>query len=192
MSFSIPEAITSWSEKLAYCVAAQEKLRLDHNTHGASFRDGEVTEADWEAYKSQVFQPLSVEIGLLMCGLENAPIEDLPTVDLAWLTETELVLPDGLSWPEQFGLCKSLLRQDLTDEQKGLIGLHSSIQNIPQEALDAISLFTQSLTDVQSFLVLKDGSRHPITMEVDSVQYSDGRVDKILRVPTINTGVATN
>lgn len=192
MSFSIPEAIVSWSEKLAYCVAAQEKLRLDHNVHGKSFRDGEVTEAAWEQYKADVFQPLSIEIGMALCALEQAPVEDLPTVDLAWLTETELVLPDGLTWPEQYGLCKALSRQDLTDEQRGVIGLHSSMQSIPQEALDAISLFTQSLTNVKSFLVLKDGSRHPVTMEVDSVQYSDGRVDKVLRVPTINTGVATN
>ena len=192
MSFSIPEAITSWSEKLAYCVAAQEKLRLDHNVHGASFRDGEVTEAAWEQYKDEVFQPLSIEIGAAMCGLDQAPVEDLPTVDLAWLTETELILPDGLTWPEQYGLCKALCRQEITEEQKGLVWSHSCMQSIPQEALDAITLFTQSLTDVKSFLVLKDGSRHPVTMEVDAVQYSDGRVDKILRVPTINTGVATN
>jgi hypothetical protein len=191
MSFSIPEAVVSWSEKLAYCVAAQEKLRLDHNVHGKSFRDGEVTEAAWEQYKGEVFQPLSIEIGLMLNLIESAT-EDLPTVDLAWLTETELVLPEGLTWPEQLGLCKALSRQDLTDEQRGVIGLHSSMQSIPQEALDAISLFTQSLTNVKSFLILKDGSRHPVTMEVDSVQYSDGRVDKVLRVPTINTGVATN
>ena len=191
MSFSIPEAITSWSEKLAYCVAAQEKLRLDHNVHGASFREGLVDQAAWDAYQQDVFQPLSIEIGLMLNSIENAPVEDLPSVDLAWFTETGLVLPEG-TWPEQYGYCKALLRQELTDEQRVLVGNQASIQSIPQDALDAITLFTQSLTDVQSFLVLKDGSRIPVTMEVDSIQYSDGRVDKILRVPTINTGVATN
>ena len=191
MSFSIPESITSWSEKLAYCVAAQEKLRLDHNVHGAAFVEGQVDQAAWDTYQSEVFQPLSIEIGLMLCELENVPVEYLPSVDLAWFTEAGLVLPEG-DWPEQYGLCRALLKQELTDEQRGLVSGHACLSGIPQDALDAISLFTQSLTDVKSFLILKDGSRVPVTMAVDSIQYSNGRVDKILRVPTINTGVATN
>jgi hypothetical protein len=186
MSFAIPEGITSWSEKLAYCVAAQEKLRLDHNSHGAEFLSQAITEADWESYKSQVFEPLSVEIGLILNSLEHP--EEYPTVDLAWFTEDGLELPVS-DWPEQYGLCVALLKQELTEEQAVLVREKMAI---PQDALDAITLFTQSLSNVQSFLILKDGSKHPITMEVDSIQYSDGRVDKILRVPTINTGVATN
>jgi hypothetical protein len=191
MSFSIPAGITNWSEKLAYCVTAQEKLRLDHNQHGEKYRNGEITPTEWETYKTTVFEPLSVEIGVAQCQLIDAK-QDYPTVDLAWITAEGVILPTNLTWAEELGYCYALLGQDITLEQRSIVGSHPSMVSIPQDALDAVTLFTTQALSQQAFLVLKDGSRVPITMEVESTNYSDGRVDKKIIVPTLNTGVATN
>lgn len=190
MSFSIPESIVDWAEKLAYCTAAKEKLRLDHNVHGASFLAQTITEAEWKAYQSDVFFPLTVAIDSMINTLQDAT-EGLPTVDLAWFTEAGLVLPEG-TWSEQYGLCRALLKQDLTEEQMAAVCSQECFRVIPQEALDAITLSTQQLTQQKAFLVLKDGTKQPLTMEVESTSYSNGRVDRKIIVPAINTGTGTN
>jgi hypothetical protein len=171
MSFSIPEAITDWDEKLAYCIAANEKLRLDHNAHGAEYREGTITEAEWEAYKAQVFEPLFFEIARETLTLrDNPPEANVSVTTLDGFSETGYEFEEGLSWVEQVGVTYAMLgRDDLTDEQKAWV--QAALPAIPQEALDAITLSTQQLSQQQAFLVLKDGTKQPLTMEVESTSY---------------------
>lgn len=192
MSFSIPEGIIDWAEKLAFCIAANEKLRLDHNVHGASFLAQTITEAEWEAYKSQVFQPLFLEIAQQTLALRDFPPEaNVSATTLDGFSETAYAFPEGLSWVEQVGVVYAMLgRSDLTQDQK--IWVQAALPEVPQEALDAITLSTQQLTQQEAFLVLKDGSKQPLTMEVESTSYSNGRVDRKIIVPAINTGTGTN
>jgi hypothetical protein len=133
-------AVENWNEKLAFWIAANEKLRLDHNTHGAAFVDQTITEAEWDAYKTQVFEPLFREIASQTLVLRNDP----PEANLDGLTETWYVLPEGLSWVEQVGVVYALLGlSDLTREQK--VWVATSLPAVPQDALDAITLDSISL-----------------------------------------------
>jgi len=48
----IPASRTRWADRLAFALAAREKLRRAHNAMGARFRAGEITRAEWDAYIS--------------------------------------------------------------------------------------------------------------------------------------------
>lgn len=36
---------------------AKELLRREHNVKGQQFRDGDITQAEWDSYKADVFKP---------------------------------------------------------------------------------------------------------------------------------------
>jgi hypothetical protein len=38
------------ADKLEFCYIAQEKLRAEHNQIGTDFREGKITQEDWDLY----------------------------------------------------------------------------------------------------------------------------------------------
>ena len=192
MSFTIPAGITDWAEKVAYCLAATEKLRLDHNEHGTRFRNGEIDQAAWDQYRNEVFDPLSYEIARALIAMRDYPPQEaVAATSKDVITETGVVFPEGSSWVQQVGIVYALLgRSDLTEQER--MAVQSALYPVPQEALDAVSLFTRSLTKQGAFLILKDGRKVPLDMTIETISWSDGRVDRKIVVPTINNGVATN
>ena len=50
-----PVSITDYIEKMEFILIAQEKLRVEHNDMGKKFRDGDITEQEWEDYRVNVF-----------------------------------------------------------------------------------------------------------------------------------------
>lgn len=69
----IPPAKVSLADRLAYCEQVREKLRREHNAQGALFRDGKLTEAEWEAYKRDVFGPKNTATSNAILAIRQEP-----------------------------------------------------------------------------------------------------------------------
>ena len=76
MAFVIPETCTDWSSKLAYVTAAQEKLRLDFNSHGAAFNDKSLSQDDWDTYNIW-FEEIGTDVNLALNALRQNPPDAL-------------------------------------------------------------------------------------------------------------------
>lgn len=50
-------------EKAEFSIAAQEKLRLEHNEMGKKFREGKITEEEWNRYLDEDFEMLNKYLG---------------------------------------------------------------------------------------------------------------------------------
>lgn len=50
------------TDRTAFFYRAQEKLRLEHNRMGKEFREGKITQEEWDAYRRNEFEPTSDEI----------------------------------------------------------------------------------------------------------------------------------
>jgi len=53
----IPSELTTFDERLSYAECVREKLRREHNAMGAKFRDGKLSQAEWDQYRNEVFAP---------------------------------------------------------------------------------------------------------------------------------------
>lgn len=62
MAITFPPDCTTAGDRTEYLYRLQEKLRLEHNANGQAVRDGEITEADWQAYLADTFAPRSERI----------------------------------------------------------------------------------------------------------------------------------
>ena len=83
LALMIPPEKVSWREKLAFAHAARETLRQEHNAKGAACRAGTLTDADWETYLSEEFDPRSAAISEAIHDLKFDPPEaDLNEVNL--------------------------------------------------------------------------------------------------------------
>lgn len=51
-----PITATTNIEKMEFCYLAQEKLRLEHNAKGKDFRDGKITQEQWDDYVNNEFR----------------------------------------------------------------------------------------------------------------------------------------
>lgn len=58
--------------KYAYTYVLQELLRLKHNEQGARFRLGELTEAEWQDFQQNWFNPRNNTITTDLLELRNA------------------------------------------------------------------------------------------------------------------------
>ena len=56
---NVPVAVTNTALKYAYTYVVQELLRLRHNEEGAKFRDGDITEAEWQDFLRNWYEPRS-------------------------------------------------------------------------------------------------------------------------------------
>ena len=54
-----PASMVNDVERYAYLYRLQELLRLEHNEKGKAFRENKLTEADWNSYKNDNFEPKS-------------------------------------------------------------------------------------------------------------------------------------
>ena len=54
---NVPDDIKNTALKYAYTYIVQELLRLRHNEEGAKFRDGDITEAEWQTFLTDWFSP---------------------------------------------------------------------------------------------------------------------------------------
>ena len=83
LTLTIPVGKTSWAAQVAYCLAAREVLRREHNTQGALFRDGKLSQEDWDTYVAEVFRPKNAMISERLNQLKQEPASgDLAEVDL--------------------------------------------------------------------------------------------------------------
>ncbi len=57
-----PSALMTTEQKLDFCILAQEKLRLEHNSMGAQFKAGKITQQQWDDYRNNTFEPMNVLI----------------------------------------------------------------------------------------------------------------------------------
>jgi hypothetical protein len=62
MALKYPTDCTTSIDKIEFCYIAQETLRLDHNIKGKDFRDGKLTETEWNTYREGIFRPKSMLI----------------------------------------------------------------------------------------------------------------------------------
>ena len=46
-----PSQANTFTKKMVFILIAKNKLRLEHNTYGDSYRLGDITEQEWDAYK---------------------------------------------------------------------------------------------------------------------------------------------
>jgi len=60
LTLVLPPAADNNFKKYYACYRIQEKLRLVYNTWGTKFRNGEITEADWNNFKENWFEPRSL------------------------------------------------------------------------------------------------------------------------------------
>ena len=49
-------------DRTAFFYRAQEKLREEHNRMGKKFREGKITQEEWQRYLAEEFEPTSDEI----------------------------------------------------------------------------------------------------------------------------------
>lgn len=68
----LPPTAVNPPDKLEYAYSAQEKLRLVHNQKGKDFKDKKITQAEWELWKSEYFDPRSILISSLICAQKEA------------------------------------------------------------------------------------------------------------------------
>ena len=54
---NVPTAVKNTALRYAYTYAVQEALRLRHNEEGQKFRDGEITGVEWQAFKTDWWEP---------------------------------------------------------------------------------------------------------------------------------------
>lgn len=57
MKIKFPVKCITEASRLSFCNRADEMLRLEHDTKGAEYRNGDITQEEWEAYKRDVFMP---------------------------------------------------------------------------------------------------------------------------------------
>ena len=72
----IPSDLTDL-DKIEYLYAAQEKLRREHNLKGEDYREGRITEAEWNDYLENDFKGKSRYIGHQVSVLVQKEIKDL-------------------------------------------------------------------------------------------------------------------
>jgi len=53
----VPTKVKNTALKYAYTYIVQELLRLRHNEEGAKFRNGDITEAEWQTFLTDWFSP---------------------------------------------------------------------------------------------------------------------------------------
>ena len=75
-----PDKITL-DAKLEYCELVREKLRREHNAMGALFTDGKITEAEWEAYKRDVFSPKNTATSEAILAVRQVPKDAARALD---------------------------------------------------------------------------------------------------------------
>lgn len=54
-----PAAVDNNFKKYYVCYRLQQKLQDVHNTWGAKYRNGEITEAEWNQFKDEWYNPRS-------------------------------------------------------------------------------------------------------------------------------------
>jgi hypothetical protein len=59
------------SDKLELLTRAEEKLRLEHNIKGKDFREGKMTQEEWDNYRNNIFKPRSKKLGYLRSGAQE-------------------------------------------------------------------------------------------------------------------------
>jgi len=57
-----PMEVKTPAEKTNVLYRLQELLQLEHNERGADYKAGNITKAQWEGYKTMVFNPESAAI----------------------------------------------------------------------------------------------------------------------------------
>lgn len=80
------EAVTA-KDKIEFCYQAQEALRLEHNEKGRQFREGEITEAEWLAYKEEYRAKRDAVIEEMLAQKEAMKASTRFTVDLQNIAE---------------------------------------------------------------------------------------------------------
>ncbi len=86
LKLATPTTRTSWAERLAFAVAAREKLRQEHNEMGRRFREKLIDRAAWEAYR-ETFEKKNLAISETLNELrfptEGKPDTGVPADQLA-------------------------------------------------------------------------------------------------------------
>ena len=192
MTYIIPDTKTTWASQLAYTIAAQEKLRLDHNEHGTRFRNKEITQTEWDNYKKNCFQPLSLEIGKKQSDLrQHIPDDVIAQNPLSNIAEDgAITFPNGDSWESKMGSLVALLSQldhDANRDQMSKIMNQTAFHNIPEDAINEVNLNIQTTQIINGSINYPNGQKVPVKLKVEETIHSSGRVDKIIHVPTLNT-----
>ena len=65
-------SITKYGDKLEFVYNAKEKLRLLHNAKGQEYKDGKLTEKEWNIWLNDYFMPRSQAIEKQSCELRTA------------------------------------------------------------------------------------------------------------------------
>ena len=59
LTFVYPAQADNPFKKYYFCYRIQQKLQNVHNTYGEKFRNGEITEAEWDQFRNEWFNPRS-------------------------------------------------------------------------------------------------------------------------------------
>ena len=88
---NVPTAVKNTALRYAYTYAVQEALRLKHNEEGKRFRDGLITQTEWDDFRRNWYEPRSNTVIADLLELrqickdyvirfkENIDLEDIPT-----------------------------------------------------------------------------------------------------------------
>jgi hypothetical protein len=66
-----PKEAVTLNDKVEFCYQAQEALRLEHNSKGADFRTGVISETTWKDYTDNEFKSKSQMISKSLCTLKD-------------------------------------------------------------------------------------------------------------------------
>ena len=66
-----PFLVYSAEKRAAFAQRAQEELRLVHNVKGKEFRDGVITEAEWNIWKEGWFKPRQRAISMAISEIRE-------------------------------------------------------------------------------------------------------------------------
>lgn len=58
-SIKYPISVKSNKDRYAFLYRLEELLKLEHNSKGTEFREGKITEKEWEFFKDVGFNPRS-------------------------------------------------------------------------------------------------------------------------------------
>ena len=84
-----PSDCNTLAERAEYAHSAQEQLRLAHNEMGKKFRDGVISQDEWDRYRKDYFNPRSAILAEAICMYRDN-IEGLSLEEVA-----ELVIEKG-------------------------------------------------------------------------------------------------
>lgn len=79
-SIKYPKSVTSNKDRYAFLYRLEELLKLEHNIRGTEFREGKITEKEWEFFKDLGFNPKSQLIADEICKYRKLLREDKTNV----------------------------------------------------------------------------------------------------------------